>query len=488
MWKPELDIPIDRKSFSILLLFALLFASISFVNHYNFRTDALDLGAYVNATYDYSHGKWNDSSSFLEHPANFLSDHFDLLVILFSPLSWLFKDWTLLLLQWLAILAGAIGVYRYFIFRQTSIAFARSAMLFYLLQFGIYGALSFNYHSSVVAAVLVPFLFVAVEQQRQKSFFGILLLILLAKESMSLWMFFVLTGLWWIYRVHPWRKLIVLSALVSLGWFYCVTSVIMPALSEGGRLTQFKFSILGERLVDVWSAVFHHPKALIDALFENHLGAAGISGVKAEFIVLFLLSGAGVLLARPIFIWMVVPIFLMKMWSDRTLLWGINYHYNIEFVPILAIGVFSILQDVTFDKMRRRVVICCLLLAAAVSVRCMDHTAVWVRRENIRVYQPKHWQSLTNRNAVKQAMKLLPSDATIAVQSCLQPHVAWRDNAYLFPVVKEATYVFLSPATDTYPLIREDFDRAKDSLLSSGKWNTIVNRDGILLLERSDKQ
>ena len=57
-------------------LFALLFASISFVNHYNFRTDALDLGAYVNATYDYSHGKWNDSSSFLEHPANFLSDHF----------------------------------------------------------------------------------------------------------------------------------------------------------------------------------------------------------------------------------------------------------------------------------------------------------------------------------------------------------------------------------------------------------------------------
>ena len=29
MWKPELDIPIDRKSFSILLLFALLFAGVT---------------------------------------------------------------------------------------------------------------------------------------------------------------------------------------------------------------------------------------------------------------------------------------------------------------------------------------------------------------------------------------------------------------------------------------------------------------------------
>lgn len=483
--KPVIFLAVDRLSLGILLLFAFLFASISWANHYFFRTDALDLGAYINATYDYSHGQWNDSSSFLNHPANFLTDHFDLLVVFFSPLSWLFKDWTLLLLQWLSILCGAVGVYRYFLLRQASVSFARSAMLFYLLQFGVFGALSFNYHSSVVAAALVPFLLVAIEQQNKKHFLLVFILILIAKESMSLWLFFILTGLIFIYRSHPWRKFMAGSALVALVWFCSVTLWVMPSLTDGGGLTQFKFSIVGNSLGDLFAAVLHRPMVLVDALFNNHLGTAGVNGVKEEFWMLFLLSGGLVLLARPVYLWMILPIFLMKMWSDRTLLWGINYHYNIELVPILSIGVFSTLMELTDGKIRRRLVVACILLAAAVSIRCMDHTEVWVRRENIRVYQKKHWQSALNRKAVVDALQQLPADVIVSAQSCLQPHVAWRDNAYLFPHIANAEYVFLAPATNTYPLSRDEFTFTKDSLLASKRWSRIVDKDGVLLLKKN---
>jgi uncharacterized membrane protein len=474
---------IDKISFGILVVFAALFASITFVNHYNFRTDALDLGAYINATYDYSHGSWNDSSSFLTTPVNFLSDHFDLLVILFSPLSWIFRDWTLLLLQWLALLAGAFGVYRYFILREGSESFARSAMLFYLFQFGIFGALSFNYHSNVIAAALVPFLFIAVEQQRRRMFLIILFTILIAKESMSLWMFFVLTGLSWLYRSHPWRNFLAIVAIACIGWFFIVTSVIMPALTPDGGLTQFKFSILGSKLSDAVPAIFTRPNELLDALFTNHLGADGLNGIKEEFIFLFLLSGGLVLLARPVFLWMIIPIYVMKMWSDRTLLWGINYHYNIEFVPFFSIGVFYILETLRDPVIRKRMVIVCVLLTAGVSVRCMDHTAVWVRRETIRIYQHKHWQSLVNRKAANSAIATIPADAIVTSQSCLQPQIAWRDKAYLFPVINDARYILLAPATETYPLKREEFDHITDSLKTCGNWKVTFDQDGILLLE-----
>ena len=39
----------------ILIVFGTVYVLISFVNHYNFRTYALDLGAYTNALYKYAH-------------------------------------------------------------------------------------------------------------------------------------------------------------------------------------------------------------------------------------------------------------------------------------------------------------------------------------------------------------------------------------------------------------------------------------------------
>ena len=69
----------------LVILFASLYSFISLVNHYNFRTYALDLGLYTNALYDYLHLQWNDSSVFKEINENLLADHFDLYLIIFSP-------------------------------------------------------------------------------------------------------------------------------------------------------------------------------------------------------------------------------------------------------------------------------------------------------------------------------------------------------------------------------------------------------------------
>ena len=93
-----------------LLAFA-LFAVVSFTNHILFRTYALDLGLYTNALYDYAHFRFADTSLFLPESKNLLADHFDLYLMLFSPLSWIFKSYTLLVVQCVAVIIGGFGIY-----------------------------------------------------------------------------------------------------------------------------------------------------------------------------------------------------------------------------------------------------------------------------------------------------------------------------------------------------------------------------------------
>ena len=67
--------------------------------------------AYTNALYDYSHLNWNDSTVFKSGAENLLADHFDLYLILFAPLSLIFKTYTLLIVQIVFILIGGMGIY-----------------------------------------------------------------------------------------------------------------------------------------------------------------------------------------------------------------------------------------------------------------------------------------------------------------------------------------------------------------------------------------
>src|SRR6476620_4958201 len=82
------------------VVFGIIYALISLVNHYNFRTYALDLGMVNHAVYDYAHFRKNVTTLLLDTPpTNFLANHFTLVPLLVSPLYWLFGNYTMLLVQ-----------------------------------------------------------------------------------------------------------------------------------------------------------------------------------------------------------------------------------------------------------------------------------------------------------------------------------------------------------------------------------------------------
>src|SRR5215207_5605476 len=111
--------PGGKKGYYIypLIIFGLIFCSISLVNHYNFRTFAWDLGINNNAIYDYAHFRWNDCMLMQPQYANILGDHFALFPIIVSPLYWIFASYTMLVFQIAAILFGGYGIYCYILFK-----------------------------------------------------------------------------------------------------------------------------------------------------------------------------------------------------------------------------------------------------------------------------------------------------------------------------------------------------------------------------------
>ena len=79
--------------------FAVLYTLISFLNHYLFRTYALDLGLYTQALDVYMSGNMPTTSMFQEDYKVLLADHFDFYLPLFSPLKFIFGTYTLLVVQ-----------------------------------------------------------------------------------------------------------------------------------------------------------------------------------------------------------------------------------------------------------------------------------------------------------------------------------------------------------------------------------------------------
>lgn len=264
----------------------------SLVNHFFFRTYALDLGVYTNALYDYCHGQWNDSLVFKEQPENLLADHVDLYLVIFSPLSFLLGSYTLLVIQIAALLMGGWGVYRLLRLDERTSRLAPFALIYFFCFYGVYGALGFDYHSNVVAACLVPWLWYWIAQKKWMHTVLILVLLVVSKENVSLWIAFVCFGL----AVEYWsdtitRKFMLVSGVVCLFLFVLITSYLIPWLSNDGSYAHFDYSVLGSNMKEALIHLVWHPVDSLVVFFTNHVHHVNGDFVKPELLVVLMTSG-----------------------------------------------------------------------------------------------------------------------------------------------------------------------------------------------------
>lgn len=463
--------------------FAVLYSLISLVNHYLFRTYALDLGLYTNAVFKYAHFQLADSSMIKEFSEPILGGHFDLYLVLFSPLVYLFGTYTLLVVQIMAVISGGIGIYHYFrLIGNKDSAIPILAAIYFYSFFGVFGAFSYDYHSVVVASSIVPWFFAAVYRNKKALSAGLLLLMLVSQENISLWMFFICLGLLIEYRKDAKKTshLLLLSAM-SLLYFVTVINVFIPFFSSQDEYSGFLYSSLGSNTFEAFVRIVTHPIDSIKILFTNHNNSQHGDFIKAELHLIVLTSGLLLLIKKPQYLLMMLPIYSQKLFHDNYLMWGVGSQYNVEFAPIMAIGIFQVLSEIEKKKYRVIVTSIVLVLAVAATIRTMDRTLLFTDKTRIRFYQKKHYQKDYDVSAVHRQLATIPKDASVSAQSPFVPHLSLRNHIYQFPIIKNAEYIVYSRKEGSYPLSKETFDLKINELEHSKEWEVLHNNDVVIL-------
>jgi len=453
----------------LLLLFGIVYCVISFVNHYLFRTYTLDLGFYTNALFDYRNFRWNDSSTIFDYQANMLGGHFEPILFLFAPFSFLFGSYTLLVIQIAFLLWAGICIYHYF--KDSNKFISLGATTFFLGFFTLFAALAFDFHTNVIAASCLPFLFLSVKKNKLYHLMAVFVLMLLCKENMSLWLFFIFLGLAFEYRKNKvWRNRLLLFSVASMTYFFVVIYGLIPAFSHNGSYGGFLYSIVGNSPHEALTNMVSHPLHSLELLFVNHSGNAHYDYHKIEFHILLLLCGLPLLLLRPAYFFMLIPLYFQKMLHNDPAMWGVGFHYAAEFAPVFSVGIFEVINSFKNEKLKNSVAVLVCILGLGVTFHTMDSTVMFTDKSRIRFYQHMHYAKSYDVKPIYAILDDIPADATLSVQSPFLSHLALRNHIYQFPIIQDAEFVIFSFEELTYPLSEERFISFTNEILENPEW------------------
>ncbi len=490
-------IKVKRAEITVTLIFTLIYCLVSFVNHINFRTSSLDLGMFNQALYSFSHGKMNYFTLDLSGKSPmYFADHFSPLTLLYTPFYYVFGSWTLLIIQIVSIIFGAIGCYKIARLKLPTMKYPWLVLLFFMAQWAIISALAFDFHNNVVAAMLIPWFFFFHMTGRRWAAILMFILVLLAKENMALWMFFILAGMVLSRGLKNWKENLTSSLrfelplmLISIVYFYIVISKIMPALSNGEALNQIaRFGQLGDNLPEIAKNVILHPIDTFKLLFWSQLTDPLSFGIKKELHWVVFCSGGFALILRPAYLLMLVPIYAQKLFSDNMAMWGINGQYSIEFTPIIALALIDLAVKLKTDKQRIILWSSAAFFAVVVNfITLKERTSFWYDSTTHDIFKKAHYDSAgLNLDYTEKILNTIPDHIPLSVSSCFGPHLANRDHLYHFPIINDAQIIVLVQTTrSTYPVNPEQQTEIVKQLIDSNQFKIRSNKNDILILERT---
>lgn len=478
--------------YSILAIFALVYASISLINHYSFRTFAYDLGIYNNMLYSYAHLKANYTS--LQQPMvnHAFADHFEPIFFLFAPLYYIFGSYTLLVIQIFFVLFGGVGIL-YFTKSHSNNQYLSIAVLVqFFAMWGVYSALAFDFHNNVTAAMLVPWFLVFAHQQKYKLLLLVWALMLLTKENMALYTVFICAGAaLHFFKIKKLRNILSVLSVCAAIYFVLIVKVVIPLFQteDAGYIYNSMYKVLGNSPREMLTTLLTKPGYVFNLLFENHISDQFYTGIKSELHFSVLCSGGIFLLYRPQFLVMLIPIYLQKLLNSDAARWGINYHYSIEFVPVITACTAVFISDLNVKSYFKFLlaIVMAMVTGFYTYTKLKSRVSIWYAPENAQFYDLSRLTMLSEAKGIHHDLSTLVNDQmdSISVQNALAPHLANRNYIVLFPNTKKAKYIVVAPKTNPYPL-KEDYWNCVDSLLKSSYWQLTDSTQNILVFRKRE--
>lgn len=476
----------------IVILFFIFYTLQVFVNHYFFRSNALDYGYYSQVFWKLAHFAKPSSTVTLSILDNFLQVHPSFTLYVLAPFYWIFQPlfgtYSLLIIQNIFIVIGGYYTFKLVELVSNSRKLGLLAILHYFIIWGHFSAIAFEYIDATVASSLMPTFFYFVYRRRLLWAGLVFLFVIIARENMPIWFIFVSIFIF-ISNIRE-RSLVRFSIFIlifSLGYLVFIYSIVIPHYEDPSLpYWGFAYSALGNSIPEALKFVFSHPIEACKLLFVNHSGDPAFDGIKMEFYWVFILTGGLMLILRPAYLLLFIPIIAQKMFNDNHLRWGINVFYSIEVVSILPLSVYLVLSDLSkkikFSFWLGLIIIVSTMLVTVVKMNTRK-AALYVK-EKEKIYDPLFYKKPFDVRKINNYLKVIPPVAKVCATQNLVPHMAFRDTISIFPYVRNAEFLLFLDSKNTYPISKLEFMQIKNSYLTNRDWYIYIDDYPLLVLHK----
>lgn len=446
-------------AFLLALLFLGVFTMHTFHRHSSFHSHAFDLGIYTQAIYLFSHNLPIYSSL---KGIPILADHFGLILVLLSPIFLLFPDAkTLLFIQALFVSLSVIPIYAIAVHRLKDKLLAIMLSLSYLTSTGIVQAVNFDFHLTTISVLPIACLLWAWYFKRWKLYFLILILAVFFKEDIPLLIF----GLGAFQILIKDKKVGILTCIFAIFSFLLIKKVIMPFIHPSGAAAYIETSILplNDPLNLIIIAILR-PDLLVDQFFNSPVKIQTFQTLIYDFGLLPLLS--------PLFWLGVFPYLYLRFTSNYIQIWGTTYHHNANLEPFLVISAILAINALKIPKKAIIILLTVVLITQGLSPKGLILSAI-----------PNALQNNPTDQKKELILKQLPSKIGISAQSSIIPHIANRQDLFLYPNVANAQLIILDPTKETYPLTGVEMKNRIQSLKNSPSWKIYQEVDNLIIFQ-----
>lgn len=386
-------------------------------------------------------------------------------------------------------MVAAWFTYKLIMLKTDNMWLGAGVLVYYFVLLGRFTTFSCDVNLAVISSCFIPVFIYTFEKKKYVISLIILVLSLLSRENIPIWFIFIFIVL--IIQHRKDKKAVLLSVagiVISVVYFVLLFKIFIPAIeTDEKQFTLFNYSALGANPGEALKFIISNPIETVKLFFLNHLNDPTYDRVKAEFYIVYLVSGGILLLLRPQYLIWFIPVVAQKVLNDSYIRWGISTYYSIEVVTLLPLSVFLTLASLKSKIIQNILSVLTCLVTFSMTIYKLNPNNVeiaWtLNPTKEKIYKKEFFQSQMNIKKVNQIIKLIPRDAKVSASDHLFSHLAQRQSIYLFPTVKDAEYIIFSVFDNYFMISHEENEKSRNQYLFDPNWEIIAQEYPVFLLQ-----
>lgn len=455
-----------------ILFYFLYFTAASFIRYDAFYTGRFDLGNMDQTVWNTIHGRIFE----LTNPNGIdivsrLSFHADFILILISPLYFIWQNPKMLfLLQTLVLSFGSVFVYLITkeVIRNKKVSLIIAAS--FLLNPAVQHSNLYDFHPVVLATTFLLAAFYFLFKRRYFPMLIFLVLSGLCKEN--IW---VITSLFGLYIIFFHKKVRLGSSifLTSAFLFFIFVWFIIPKVAGSQHFAISYYSDFGDSPTEILGNIITSPVKTFKIIFQKDQ----LTYLQELFQPLGFLS-----IFSPIYLVFAAPSLLIDLLSSNSQLHKIYFQYSASITPFIFIAAIFSLKFLKEKTPSVPIMFYTLIILSSTLFSAYQYGPLMGAKNPNTAMFAEH---LENEKLIDKFLSRIPKKYSIAATNEIGSHISHRQKIFTLPIgVNEADIIILLARTSIIDPVNLPEKKIVDRIIEEKKYFIVYRDDQFIVFKK----